>query len=84
MCVCVCVFSGYQIRGDERSEEIEIVEIFGRFVSALPFCVCSVSYCHFEEFVEILFSLIAAFSDLLCINDLCWIAWIVGAERVAF
>jgi hypothetical protein len=82
--VCVCVFSRDQIRGDERSEEIEFCGNFGRFVSALPFTACSVFHCLYEEFVEILFSLIAAFSDLLYVNDLCWIAWIVGAGRVAF
>ncbi len=85
MCVCVCVcFQAIRSVVTNEAKKLSFVEIFGRFVSALPFCVCSVSYCHFEEFVEILFSLIAAFSDLLCINDLCWIAWIVGAERVAF
>ncbi len=42
MCVCVCVFSRDQIRGDERSEELEFCGNFERFVSALPFCVCSV------------------------------------------
>jgi hypothetical protein len=81
--VCVC-FQAIRSVVTNEAKKLSFVEIFGRFVSALPFCVCSVSYCHFEEFVEILFSLIAAFSDLLCINDLCWIAWIVGAERVAF
>ncbi len=60
---------------------VEILEDLYR-LCLFVFVQCFIAF--YEEFVEILFTLIAAFSDLLCINDLCWIAWIAGAERVAF
>jgi hypothetical protein len=83
VCVCVCVCC-HAIRSvvTNEAKNLSFVEIL-EDLYRLFLCVFSVSLAN-EEFVEILISLITAFSDLLCVNDLCWIAWIVGAERFAF